>query len=118
LRRCRASLSYADGSSSDGALAIVVFVDGRASILRMVFGCMFSASPNGVTSARQWEAFDSCCCLLHGRSPPEPMLPSMTPLLNGGGRGEAVVQGRRSGGEAVRRLMFGNANMVPTSRRT
>jgi hypothetical protein len=114
------SLSYPDGPSFDGWLAIVVFIDGTAPILRMVFGfgCIFSASPNGVTSARQWEAFDSCCCLLHGRSPPEPMLPSMTPLLNGGGRGEAVVQGRRSGGEAVRCLMFGNANMVPTSRRT
>ncbi|KQK10539.1 aspartic proteinase PCS1 [Brachypodium distachyon] len=54
-RRCRVSLSYADGSSSDGALATDVFAVGSATpSLRAAFGCMasaFDSSPDGVASA-------------------------------------------------------------------
>jgi hypothetical protein len=48
------SLSYADGSSSDGALATDVFAVGSAPPLRAAFGCMssaFDSSPDGVASA-------------------------------------------------------------------
>ncbi|CAO2182371.1 unnamed protein product [Urochloa humidicola] len=53
-RRCRVSLSYADGSASDGALATDVFAVGDAPPLRSAFGCMSSAydsSPDGVATA-------------------------------------------------------------------
>jgi hypothetical protein len=53
-RRCSVSLSYADGSSSDGALATDVFAVGDAPPLRSAFGCMSSAydsSPDGVATA-------------------------------------------------------------------
>ncbi|KAM0922800.1 hypothetical protein ACQ4PT_005963 [Festuca glaucescens] len=53
-RRCQVSLSYADGSSSDGALATDVFAVGSAPPLRAAFGCMssaFDSSPDGVASA-------------------------------------------------------------------
>lgn len=48
------SLSYADGSSSDGALATDVFAVGSGPPLRAAFGCMasaFDSSPDGVASA-------------------------------------------------------------------
>jgi len=53
-RQCRVSLSYADGSTSDGALATDVFAVGDAPPLRSAFGCMSSAydsSPDGVATA-------------------------------------------------------------------
>ncbi|CAO1946552.1 unnamed protein product [Urochloa humidicola] len=53
-RRCRVSLSYADGSASDGDLATDVFAVGDAPALRSAFGCMSSAydsSPDGVATA-------------------------------------------------------------------
>ncbi|WVZ68213.1 hypothetical protein U9M48_017176 [Paspalum notatum var. saurae] len=53
-RQCRVSLSYADGSTSDGALATDVFAVGDAPLLRSAFGCMSSAydsSPDGVATA-------------------------------------------------------------------
>ncbi|KAI5003823.1 hypothetical protein ZWY2020_030983 [Hordeum vulgare] len=52
--RCSVSLSYADGSSSDGALATDVFAVGSGPPLRAAFGCMssaFDSSPDGVASA-------------------------------------------------------------------
>ncbi|KAF7024577.1 hypothetical protein CFC21_036910 [Triticum aestivum] len=52
--RCSVSLSYADGSSSDGALATDVFAVGGGPPLRAAFGCMasaFDSSPDGVASA-------------------------------------------------------------------
>ncbi|CAO1944452.1 unnamed protein product [Urochloa humidicola] len=53
-RRCRVSLSYADGSASEGDLATDVFAVGDAPPLRSAFGCMSSAydsSPDGVATA-------------------------------------------------------------------
>ncbi|KAL5226247.1 hypothetical protein ABZP36_014512 [Zizania latifolia] len=53
-RQCRVSLSYADGSSSDGALATEVFLVGQGPPLRAAFGCMstaFDSSPDGVATA-------------------------------------------------------------------
>ncbi|XP_051226736.1 aspartic proteinase PCS1-like [Lolium perenne] len=58
-QRCQVSLSYADGSSSDGALATDVFAVGSSAAagappLRAAFGCMssaFDSSPDGVASA-------------------------------------------------------------------
>lgn len=53
-RQCRVSLSYADGSASDGALATDVFAVGDAPPLRAAFGCMataFDSSPDGVATA-------------------------------------------------------------------
>ncbi|OEL35735.1 Aspartic proteinase PCS1 [Dichanthelium oligosanthes] len=54
LRQCRVSLSYADGSTSDGALATDVFAVGDAPPLRSAFGCMtnaYDSSPDGVATA-------------------------------------------------------------------
>ncbi|KAL6853686.1 hypothetical protein ACP4OV_019715 [Aristida adscensionis] len=53
-RQCRVSLSYADGSTSDGALATDVFAVGDAPPLRSAFGCMataYDSSPDGVATA-------------------------------------------------------------------
>uniref|UniRef100_A0A0E0N4V6 Peptidase A1 domain-containing protein n=2 Tax=Oryza TaxID=4527 RepID=A0A0E0N4V6_ORYRU len=53
-KQCRVSLSYADGSSSDGALATEVFTVGQGPPLRAAFGCMataFDTSPDGVATA-------------------------------------------------------------------
>uniref|UniRef100_A0A0A9GWF2 Peptidase A1 domain-containing protein n=1 Tax=Arundo donax TaxID=35708 RepID=A0A0A9GWF2_ARUDO len=53
-RQCRVSLSYADGSSSDGALATDVFHVGDAPPPRSAFGCMataYDSSPDGVATA-------------------------------------------------------------------
>ncbi|KAL6614179.1 hypothetical protein ACP70R_036449 [Stipagrostis hirtigluma subsp. patula] len=53
-RQCRVSLSYADGSTSDGALATDVFAFGDARPLRAAFGCMataYDSSPDGVATA-------------------------------------------------------------------
>jgi hypothetical protein len=108
LRRCRASLSYPDGPSFDGWLAIVVFIDGTAPILRMVFGfgCIFSASPNGVTSAGQLGSVRLLLLPAPRAVAAGAMLPSMTPLLNGaemaaaGERLSAIVQGH--GGAVAR----------------
>ncbi|PWZ44465.1 Aspartic proteinase PCS1 [Zea mays] len=53
-RRCRVSLSYADGSASDGALATDVFAVGDAPPLRSAFGCMsaaYDSSPDAVATA-------------------------------------------------------------------
>jgi len=53
-RQCRVSLSYADGSASDGALATDVFAVGDAPPLRSAFGCMstaYDSSPDGVATA-------------------------------------------------------------------
>ncbi|WVZ82877.1 hypothetical protein U9M48_030086 [Paspalum notatum var. saurae] len=53
-RQCRVSLSYADRSTSDGALATDVFAVGDAPPLRSAFGCMSSAydsSPDGIATA-------------------------------------------------------------------
>ncbi|KAF8716986.1 hypothetical protein HU200_026092 [Digitaria exilis] len=53
-RRCRVSMTYADGSTSDGALATDVFAVGDAPPLRSAFGCMseaYDSSPDGVATA-------------------------------------------------------------------
>ncbi|EES03871.1 hypothetical protein BDA96_03G381000 [Sorghum bicolor] len=53
-RQCHVSLSYADGSASDGALATDVFAVGEAPPLRSAFGCMstaYDSSPDGVATA-------------------------------------------------------------------